>query len=812
MSEFPYLSTHPEANRINEGLVSSSKSDTKNLLPLKENNAESGILLRIDNLPPRLSDSNLKSYMSHQLKPYGMLKWLKVIGHDENRYSLVKYVRDEDAIFVSKEFSTLNFCGKTARIKIIPESEDCPDSCSKPLIYDPDAKSYLSTRTLYLGNLRNCVSRSNLRAYFEKFGPIIKVDIKSQDTPVTYGFVEFGDIKSVVSAIQHVRANGLCGWKDVKANFGNFTADNKIWIAAEDSKISFEYVTRKFWPYAPHVLDILFEPAFNHAVIVFDNKENASIAYQDIKSNPNDSLVVDYCSSQLYDSIFERINNGRSDNLPSTRQSAKYELFLPLLIIYHFLLAFSSSISPSVDDRKLVLDDNKKTDYENNKHSQYDNCNLNAETTGQTSGMNERVEDNKQAESRETSQAKRKAEDNLDVGLLNLTNNENYSKEELMKINNSKNKKHFCKSNYSTENQENQFNYAASAGGNCKAGGATCCALSPRGIFAADFRNVTYAMPSGGGNMNAVAGFIPPPGINAAYYPRPVSNYAFPDANFFYLNMFWPHFSSTLMHPYWQMPQMQKFYHILPIFYSNGERLPEEAVIVTTTFNASSLKGIYEYLARKNRSHFVLMTRNLLFFVERNVNFSTYEGINSVAQSYRYYPIVWFATISFRNFSCEIAFRCICGNFLVIQQVMSALDARTARVPGYRMASVIIEEMKPVKEASKVFFQGNDSAIAILRTDCFEIEKQAVVGSYFVQTLINPMIGGESVGFCATEELSENQNNFVVHFIPPFEFVRQHLFNRHPTAYATLHLHIANYLVCVISTVDKSTGESGNAD
>ncbi|KRX25434.1 Uncharacterized protein T07_9778 [Trichinella nelsoni] len=775
MSGFPYLSTHPEANRINvsnstEGLVSSSKSDTKNLLPLKENNAESGILLRIDNLPPRLSDSNLKSYMSHQLKPYGMLKWLKVIGHDENRYSLVKYVRDEDAIFVSKEFSTLNFCGKTARIKIIPESEDCPDTCSKPLIYDPDPKSYLSTRTLYLGNLRNCVSRSSLRAYFEKFGPIIKVDIKAQDTPVTYGFVEFGDIKSVVLAIQHVRANGLCGWKDVKANFGNFTADNKIWIAAEDSKISFEYVTRKFWPYAPHVLDILFEPALNHAVIVFDNKENASIAYQDIKSNPNDSLVVDYCSSQL------------------------------------------SSISPSVDDRKLVLDDNKKTDYENNKHSQYDNCNLNAKTRGQTSGMNERVEDNKQAESRETSQAKRKAEDNLDVGLLNLTDNENYSKEELMKMNNSKNKKHFCESDYSTENQENQFNYAASAGGNCKAEDTTCCALSPRGIFAADFRNVTYAMPSGGGNVNAVAGFIPPPGINAAYYPRPVSNFAFPDGNFFYPNMFWPHFSSTLMHPYWQVPQMQKFYHILPIFYPNGERLPEEAVIVTTTLSASSLKGIYEYLARKNRSHFVFMTRNLLFFVERNVNFSTYEGINSVVQSYQYYPIVWFAKTSFRNFSCEIAFRCIYGNFLVIQQVMSALDARTARVPGYRMASVIIEAMKPVKEASKVFFQGNDSAIAILRTDCFEIEKQAVVGSYFVQTLVNPMIGGESVGFCATEELSENQNNFVVHFIPPFEFVRQHLFNQHPTAYATLHLHIANYLVCVISTVDKSTGGSGNAD
>ncbi|OUC50007.1 hypothetical protein D917_04862 [Trichinella nativa] len=711
MSEFPHLSTQPEANRITEGLVSSSESDTKNLLPLKENNAESGILLRIDNLPPRLSDSNLKSYMSHQLKPYGMLKWLKVIGHDENRYSLVKYVRDEDAIFVSKEFSTLNFCGKTARIKIIPESEDCPDSCSKPLIYDPDAKSYLSTRTLYLGNLRNSVSRSSLRAYFEKFGPII-------DTPVTYGFVEFGDIKSVVLAIQHVRANGLCGWKDVKANFGNFTADNKIWIAAEDSKISSEYVTRKFWPYAPHVLDILFEPAFNHAVVVFDNKENASIAYQDIKSNPNDSLVVDYCSSQL------------------------------------------SSISPSVDDGKLVLDDNKKTDYENNKHSQYDNCNINAETTEQTSGMNERVEDNKQAQSRETSQAKRKAEDNLDVGLLNLTNNENYSKEELMKINNSKNEKRFCKSNYSTENQENQFNYATSAGGNCKAQDTTCCALSPRGIFAADFRNVTYAMPSRGGNVNAVAGFIPPPGINAAYYPRPVSNYAFPDANFFYQNMFWPHFSSTLMHPYWQMPQMQKFYHILPIFYPNGERLPEKAVIVTTTFSASSLKGIYEYLARKNRSDFVLMTRNLLFFVERNVNFSTYEGINSVVQSYRFYPIVWFANTSFRNFSCEIAFRCISGNFLVIQQVMSALDARTARVPGYRLASVIIEEMKPVKEASKVFFQ----------------------------------------------------NNFVVHFIPPFEFVRQHIFNQHPTAYATLHLQIANYLVCVISTVEKSTGGSGSAD
>ncbi|KRZ74585.1 Msx2-interacting protein [Trichinella papuae] len=809
MSGVRYFSTFRDSKRINvsncnESSVSTSKSDTKDVSSLTDNNSESGILLRIDNLPSRLSNDDLKQYIFHQLKSYGIFRWLDVIGNDESRYCLVKYVRDENAISVSKKFPTLNFCGKTASLTIVPQSEDCLDSCSSPLNFEPNARSYASTRTLYLGNLKRChikLTEQNLENYFKKFGPVINVDVKSTSTERPYCFVEFSNIKSVVMAIQHVRENGLFGWKDVKANFGSCTVDNKIWITADKCTISYEYATRKFWPYSPHVVDTLVEPSRNQAVIVFDDSEYASIAYQDLKSNPNDDLMMDYCSSLFYDSILERINKGYSDDQPSTRQSEKCEIFFIFInYLSFFLFTFSSSIPPSVDDRSLALEDNNNTD-DNDKHSPCDNK---LTTKGQNSGMNEHVEDNKQTQSCETLQAKRKAEDHLDV-LHNLNDNENCSKDELMKINNSSNKKHCC--------VENEENCTASAGDNYKAQDTMCCALSPQGNFAADhFRNVTYAMPSGGGNVNAtVTGFIPPPDTTAAYYPRPVSNFAIPDGNFVYRNMFLPHFSSTLMHPYWTVPQIQKFPHILPVFYPNGERLPEEAVTVTTTLSASTLQGIYEYLARKNRSYFVFMTRNLSFFVERNVNFSTYEGINFVAQSYLYYPIVWFAKTSFRDVSCEIAFRCIFGNFLVVSQVLSALDERTARSPRYRMASVIIEEMKPLKEASKVFFQGNDSAIAILRTDCFELEIQAAMGGHFLRNLVNPMISQGLVGFCSTEEFSENQSKFVVHFIPPLEFVRQHLFEQYPTAYATLHLNIANYLVCVISTVDNNMGRSGNA-
>ncbi|KRY78397.1 Msx2-interacting protein [Trichinella pseudospiralis] len=703
MSDKRYFSTFRDSKRIrvfncNESLVRFSNGNTNDVSSLTENDSENGILLRIDNLPPRLSDFCLKVCIHYRLKLLGLLKWIKVIGLDERRYSIVKFVRKEDAIKISKQFPLLELCGITAKVRIIPQSEDRPDTCSNPLIYDPNARSSGSTRTLYLGNLTQCptlLSERNLKKYFEKFGPVINVDVKCLNTERPYCFIEFDHINSVVLAIQNVRENGLLGWKNVKANFGNSPVYNKIWVTADKCPISYEYAVRIFWPFSPHVIDTLVEPARNQAVVVFDDCESAFTALQKLKLNQNSQLMIDFCSPQLYDCILE----------PP-----------PYLLLFTI----------------------------------------------------EGWHNKKQTKSFETSRAKRKAEEHLDVGLRNLNDNENCSEEQLMKINNSNNKKHCC--------VENEENCTVSTVGSFEAQDTMCCALSPKDSFAAGyFRNVTYAMPSGGGNVNVVTRFIPPPN--------------------------------------WTVPQLQNFLNILPSFYTNGERLPEEAVTVTTTLSASTLQGIYECLVRKNRSYIVLLMRNLTFFVKRNVNFSTYEAVNSIAQSYLYYPIVWFAKTSIRDVSCEIAFRCIAGNFLVISQVMSALDERTARLPGYRMATVIIEEMKPLKEASKVFFQGNDSAIAILRTDCFELELQNVMDDCFLRNFVNPMINQELVGFCATtEELFENQRKCVVHFIPPFEFVRQHLFEQHPTAYATLHLNIANYLVCVISTVDDNTGGSGNAD
>ncbi|KRY91653.1 Msx2-interacting protein [Trichinella pseudospiralis] len=779
MSDKRYFSTFRDSKRIrvfncNESLVRFSNGNTNDVSSLTENDSENGILLRIDNLPPRLSDFCLKVCIHYRLKLLGLLKWIKVIGLDERRYSIVKFVRKEDAIKISKQFPLLELCGITAKVRIIPQSEDRPDTCSNPLIYDPNARSSGSTRTLYLGNLTQCptlLSERNLKKYFEKFGPVINVDVKCLNTERPYCFIEFDHINSVVLAIQNVRENGLLGWKNVKANFGNSPVYNKIWVTADKCPISYEYAVRIFWPFSPHVIDTLVEPARNQAVVVFDDCESAFTALQKLKLNQNSQLMIDFCSPQLYDCILE----------PPP--------YLLLLTIEGW--------------RKLEDKKNNNTDTDDDNDNKRLRCDSKLTTKEQTSSMNEHVEDNKkQTKSFETSRAKRKAEEHLDVGLRNLNDNENCSEEQLMKINNSNNKKHCC--------VENEENCTVSTVGNFEAQDTMCCALSPKDSFAAGyFRNVTYAMPSGGGNVNVVTRFIPPPSMHTAYYPQPASTFAIPDGNFVYLN----NFSSTLGHSYWTVPQLQNFLNILPSFYTNGERLPEEAVTVTTTLSASTLQGIYECLVRKNRSYIVLLMRNLTFFVKRNVNFSTYEAVNSIAQSYLYYPIVWFAKTSIRDVSCEIAFRCIAGNFLVISQVMSALDERTARLPGYRMAAVIIEEMKPLKEASKVFFQGNDSAIAILRTDCFELELQNVMDDCFLRNFVNPMINQELVGFCATtEELFENQRKCVVHFIPPFEFVRQHLFEQHPTAYATLHLNIANYLVCVISTVDDNTGGSGNAD
>ncbi|OUC42665.1 hypothetical protein D917_10308, partial [Trichinella nativa] len=55
-------------------------------------NSRNRVLLRVDNLPPRLSDSEMKHQLFRKFKVHGYLLCVKVVGHGEERYGIIDYM------------------------------------------------------------------------------------------------------------------------------------------------------------------------------------------------------------------------------------------------------------------------------------------------------------------------------------------------------------------------------------------------------------------------------------------------------------------------------------------------------------------------------------------------------------------------------------------------------------------------------------------------------------------------------------------------------------------------------------------------
>ncbi|KRZ77814.1 Uncharacterized protein T10_8452 [Trichinella papuae] len=1106
------------------------------------------VLLRVDNLPPRLSDTEMKYQLFRKLKAHGCIHTVKVVGFGEERYGIVEYVQGEDALMVAENHPVMELFGRQSRTRIIPESEDRDDNELKPLTNEADDNHMTSSLTMYVGYLPSGLKQSELWAHFQRYGEVLSVDMKHKDTPAPFCFVQFRDAKSILVAIRGIRTNGIYGKRDVKVGLGKSTPTRFIWITSENRPFSHDYCIRKFPNYKTHMIEVMIDPDIKQAIITFDTMESAKAALtsaKQLKSYRERSFQVDYCSNQLFNDILNRINaanlfaenvrslsnpglqlrdtampqlsrrisdasggggsnsssristgvitasdaDGRRNSLtrrnvvihenkteplvhavdhtvverravvkvheetermskneefqivrssdlcihesktdliskstsPESRSNSdliintldegrstvasrkssnqveerERNLFETLTVVesgtayklndevqfkriqgtvsgrllaqpprafisrinqpeeednqnYHLVkyldfnptersqknaqyiseifdsssagdactekvlkqLLQHSDIAVNTESNEKIIErvqllDNEASKREEKLTNKYNKLLQNIEhyhmhdspgtsqTNAELSEMNESTEKAFQSES--TGEAKKVAKESSDnCSTSTIKNNVEADKQPSLNDDNqggngggdvrnkeddddepvyvgsaylsendaSRNSKEPVMKNTSDEagnvsgiqqnfptNVEMNNPVATAAGGdfapfpqvnfsnavppgfpygNCPgvpipmlpSHSPLQYGLIPQGVIGASpgpscavdpIGNVSYSPIVGGDGLPAT-GVAPMMAIQTPSSVWSPFCGLTQDMNAYFTHMNWPNFSSSLRHPWWLIPQLQRFQHILPLFYPIGSKLPDDPVLVTTTLNAYNLDGIYRYLSSKNRFEFVLMTRNVEYYAERNRRNVNPEELASIVQLYQAYPLIWYARLHTSTQFFELAFRCVKGSTQVVYQVMSELDGKIPKKASGRMASFIIDGLKAVKSSQYHIYVNrlfqtipeNDYAIVILRVDCFLLEQQAKPRHDFVETLVKDMLRENYIGFCSTEELSAQQKQFSVHIFPPNKFVRKYLFENHPTEYNALNLKEEDYLVLVIGVFQET--------
>ncbi|KRY91831.1 Uncharacterized protein T4D_4739 [Trichinella pseudospiralis] len=1112
------------------------------------------VLLRVDNLPPRLSDCEMKHQLFRKFKAHGYLHSVKVVGFGEDRYGIIEYMQGEDALAIIENHPIMELFGRQSRIRIIPESEDRDDNELKPFANESDDNHMTSSLTMYVGYLPSGLKQSELWAHFQRYGEVLSVDMKHKDTPSPFCFVQFRDAKSILVAIRGIRTNGIYGKRDVKVGLGKSTPTRFIWITTENGSFSYDYCIRKFPNYKTHMIEVMIDPDIKQAVITFDTVESAKAALTSaklLKSYKDRNFQVDFCSNQLFNDILSRINaanlfsenvrtlsdpgllmrdmtmpplsrrisdasgsagssrismgvvtasdaDGRRNSLtrrnvvihenrtepmvhavdhtvverravvkvqeetermmkndqfqlvrsndlsihesktdltskstsPENRSNSDHiinpldegrsavasrkssnqveererNLFETLTVVesgtayklndevqfkriqgtvsgrllaqpprdfisrinqpeeednqnYHLIkyldfnptessqknaqyiseifdssstgdactekvlkqLLQHSDIAVNAESNEKIIERVRLSDSEASKREEkltnkYNKLLQNIEDyhmhdlpgTSQTSlelsEMNESTEKAFQSESTgESKTVAKESSDNCSTSTIKNNVEANNKQSSLLddddddqkgnggggddhnKINGGDDEPSYVGNAYFSENeasrssskepvvmkntpdeagnisgiqqnfptnvemnnpvatvaggdfapfpQVNFSNAAVPPGfpyGNCPgvpipmlpSHSPLQYGLIPQGVIGASpgpscavdpIGNVSYAPIVGGDGLPAT-------GVAPMMTLQTPSSVWSPfcgltqDMNAYFTHMNWPNFSSSPRHPWWLIPQLQRFQHILPLFYPIGSKLPDDPVLVTTTLNAYNLDGIYRYLSSKNRFEFVLMTRNVEYYAERNRRNVNPEELASIVQLYQAYPLIWYARLHTTTQFFELAFRCVKGSTQVVYQVMSELDGKIPKKASGRMASFIIDGLKAVKSSQYHIYVNrlfrtipeNDHAIVILRVDCFLLEQQAKPNHDFVEFLVKEMLRENYIGFCSTEELSAQQKQLSVHIFPPNKFVRKYLFENHPTEYNALNLKEEDYLVLVIGVFQET--------
>lgn len=148
-------------------------------------------------------------------------------------------------------------------------------------------------RTLLVGNLDKQLSRKDVRAAFQRFGPIVDVEIRRLPRAAAYyALLQFVSLRSACRALREMDGAPLGGLR-LRCCFGLAEPGPCVCARGLAPDLSSAYIQQRFSRYG-EVDKVLYHPQERAALVLFRSAAEAQAAVRDVQGRPAEGVTLDY--------------------------------------------------------------------------------------------------------------------------------------------------------------------------------------------------------------------------------------------------------------------------------------------------------------------------------------------------------------------------------------------------------------------------------------------------------------------------------------------------------------------------------------
>ncbi|XP_065670109.1 RNA-binding protein spenito [Hydra vulgaris] len=329
--------------------------------------------VRATGFPAEVSDNEIKDVVIHEMEKFGDVLNIQLQGHDHNRQAHVLF-RDDDAARELRRYCLERHCKVIAFQRALHfdfdlntrKTSSYRSSYSQSNTYKPayrnndkydrndfNDRSYTNsrdrynndnhinpraTRTLFVGNLDQGITKDELMRIFEHWGAIDDIDVKRPPNGIpAYAFIKYLELEAAASAKNQMFGKEING-RLIKVGYGKTQPSTRLWIGGLGHWCSSDLLNREFDRFGA-LRKIEYVKGSRHAFVEFESIDAASAAHTEMRGfplgGPDRKIKIDYAepdsnchSSDDHDRTFDSHDSyrNRSDKYYSEQNNGrKYE-------------------------------------------------------------------------------------------------------------------------------------------------------------------------------------------------------------------------------------------------------------------------------------------------------------------------------------------------------------------------------------------------------------------------------------------------------------------------------------------------------
>jgi len=157
-----------------------------------------------------------------------------------------------------------------------------------------------ATRTLFVGNLEQTITKEELMRIFDHWGAIDDIDVKRPPNGIpAYAFIKYLELEAAACAKNQMFGKEIKG-RPIKVGYGKTLPSTRLWVGGLGSWCSSDLINREFDRFGA-LRNIEYNKGDRHAFVEFESIDAASAAHTEMRGfplgGPDRKIKIDYAET-----------------------------------------------------------------------------------------------------------------------------------------------------------------------------------------------------------------------------------------------------------------------------------------------------------------------------------------------------------------------------------------------------------------------------------------------------------------------------------------------------------------------------------